>query len=71
VWEVLGTDLTQNWLQVTVEDTTLGEHQRPHQDASATVTPPCVTCVFWLRCRLESMTVESRCNVSPPAARSR
>lgn len=69
VWEVLSTDLTQNWTRVVVEeDTTLGlnisgliKMHLPQLRRAVRNDRN----VFWLRCRLDSMTVESRYNVSP------
>jgi len=69
VWEVLGADLTQNWTRVTIEeDTTLGlnisgivKMHLPQLRRSVRNERN----EFWLRCRLDSMTVESRYNVSP------
>ncbi|MDZ4763511.1 MAG: putative baseplate assembly protein [Chloroflexota bacterium] len=69
VWEVLTTDLSQTWTRVFVEeDTTLG------LNISGIIKmhlPPLRRAIrndlnfFWLRCRLDSMTVESRYNISP------
>ncbi|MBE2270966.1 MAG: putative baseplate assembly protein [Anaerolinea sp.] len=69
VWEVLGTDITQNWTRVVVEeDTTLGlnisgiiKMHLPQLRRAVRNDRN----IFWLRCRLDSMTVESRYNVSP------
>lgn len=73
VWEVLSADLTQNWTAVDIEeDTTLG------LNISGIVKlhlPRLRRAIrnerneFWVRCRLDSMTVESHYNVSPRITR--
>ena len=73
VWEVLSTGLAQNWIPVDVEeDTTLGLNisgivklHLPHLRRAVRGDRN----EFWVRCRLNSMSAESRYNVSPRVTR--
>jgi predicted phage baseplate assembly protein len=73
VWEVLGTGLTQNWIQVEVDmDSTMGLNVsgliRVHLPAMRRAARNDIN-AYWLRCRLDLTGTDSRYDVSPHVRR--